>query len=127
YRRMARLFQFPEARRWFEDLDGQMTTFSMSISGEARPDENINFIYVANLQGIDALELSFDHDGSGPLPGIQYPEGVWDLRPQRARIVTIDQGVLADCARLFDEPGTPAEHARLLRPVTSQDLAALTV
>src|SRR5699024_3980125 len=43
------------------------------------------------------------------------------------RIVTIDREVLGDWARLFDEPGTPPEHARLLRPVTNQDLAALSV
>ena len=35
--------------------------------------------------------------------------------------------MLADWARLFDEPGTPAAEARLLRPVTTADLEALSV
>ena len=47
-------------------------------------------------------------------PGISnYPAGGWDLRPHRARVLTITEDVLADWARLFDEPGTPAAEARL--------------
>ena len=54
-------------------------------------------------------------------------QGGWDLRPHRARVLTITEDVLADWARLFDEPGTPAAEARLLRPVTTADLEALSV
>jgi len=42
-------------------------------------------------------------------------------------VITVDLDVLTDWARLFDEPGTAPEQARLLRPVTRQDLAALSV
>ena len=42
-------------------------------------------------------------------------------------MLPIPEGGLADWARLFDEPGTPAAEARLLRPVTTADLDALSV
>ena len=74
-----------------------------------------------------ARQFTRTHSGAGPLPGIQHPEGGWDLRPHRARVLTITEDVLADWARLFDEPGTPAAEARLLRPVTTADLEALSV
>jgi hypothetical protein len=41
--------------------------------------------------------------------------------------LTIEEDVLSDWARLFDEPGTPAAEARLLRPITEADLRALSV
>ena len=42
-------------------------------------------------------------------------------------MLTINEDVLADWAKLFDEPGTPPAEARLLRPVTVADLEALSV
>ena len=68
---------------------------------------------------------SLEHDGSGEVPAIQYPWGGWDTRPHAQRVVTVDLAVLSAWARLFDDPGTPAEQARLLRPLTQLDLAAL--
>jgi hypothetical protein len=73
----------------------------------------------------DVVDGSLAHDGTGPAPGIQHPQGGWDLRPHRDRILTVDEEVLDGWARLFDEPGTPASQARLLRPVTVADLGAL--
>lgn len=40
--------------------------------------------------------------------------------------MTVDQKTLIDWAALFDEPGTPPEQARLLRPLTIEHLDALS-
>ena len=37
---------------------------------------------------------SLVHDGTGPEPGLKDPDGSWDLRPHRSRIVDVDDDVL---------------------------------
>jgi hypothetical protein len=122
YQKLRRHFQFINERKMFEDVHNN-TEFSVDIYGSSvgLP----RFINVSELRDVSTL-TSLDHDGTGPVPGIQYPEGGWDLRPHRDRVISVDREVLADWARLFDEPSTPPEHARLLRPATRQDLAALS-
>jgi hypothetical protein len=86
-----------------------------------------SFMHVSGLLHPETMDLSLSHDGSGELPGTMHPWGEWDLRPHAARIVTVTESVLANWARLFDEPGTPAAEARLLRPITRADLNAISV
>lgn len=109
--------------RLFEDIH-HMNIFGIHVSG--RPHE-IGFLQMSYLQHPAIVGASLDHDGSGEPPCVQYPQGGWDLRPHAARVVHVDADVLAPWARLFDEPGTPAAEARLVRPVTTADLAALEV
>lgn len=85
------------------------------------------FIQASYLFHPDMIDRSMLHDGSGESPGVQHSAGGWDLRPHRSRLVNVDLEILADWALLFDEPGTPAAEARLLRPVTTADLASLSV
>ena len=41
----------------------------------------------------------------------------WDLRPHAERIIEVDETELRAWAALIDEPGTPADEARMLYPV----------
>ncbi len=123
YARLRRHWQFANGLFLFEDIH-HMNVFGIQIYGRA---EEPRFFQASRLQHPATLEGSLLHDGTGTVPTIQYPEGGWDLRPHADRVMTIDREVLADWAKLFDEPGTPAERARLLRPVTRQDLEALSV
>lgn len=131
YRNLRRLWQFTNELILFEDVDHH-TEFAVSISSRRRAvidvleDVHHGFLQLSNALQPATVDGSLTHDGSGGIPGIQLPAGGWDLRPHRDRLVTVDLDVLADWARLFDEPGTPAEQARLLRPVTRQDLTALS-
>jgi hypothetical protein len=123
YRHLRRHFQFMNELFLFEDINHK-TIFGIHVYGhERRP----RFLQLSYLQHPDIVDGSLEHDGSGELPGIQYPQGGWDLRPHKARVLTIDEQVLASWARLFDEPGTPPAEARLLRPITTADLKALEV
>ena len=124
YRRLRRHAQFFNLMALFPEagVTGAMS-FGLNVSGN---DEEVQFVQSANIVHPSTLDCSFSHDGSGEAPSLQYPSGGWDLRPHRDRLVTVDLDVLADWARLFDEPGTPPDQARLLRPVTRQDLAALS-
>ncbi|MEZ5380505.1 MAG: hypothetical protein R2754_01775 [Microthrixaceae bacterium] len=123
YQRLRRHWQFVNEADLFDDIHN-MVVYGIHISGRASEPQ---FIQASNLLVPDVIDRSLDHDGSGEPPGLQHPAGGWDLRPHRARLVEVDLDVLADWAELFDEPGTPAAEARLLRPVTMADLEALSV
>lgn len=123
YRRLRRHFQFINEALLFEDI-GHPVQYGIHVySSDGSP----TFISMSNLQVPSTADGSIAHDGSGEVPGIKTSGGEWDLRPHAARVVTVTEEVLASWARLFDEPGTPAAEARLLRPVTVEDLGALKV
>lgn len=124
YARLRRHWQFNELGRWFDDVDSPSKVFGVSVYGEARAPR---FLQISNVQSVDTIDGSLVHDGRGEPPGIVFANGDRDLRPHFARVVELTANVLADWARLFDEPGTPASEARLLRPITIADLEALSV
>ncbi|HMR95237.1 MAG TPA: hypothetical protein PKE05_06830 [Microthrixaceae bacterium] len=132
YRNLRRLWQFANELILFEDVDHH-TEFAVAISSgrgaviDVLEDVHHEFLQLSNALQPATVDGSLEHDGSGPVPAVQYPAGGWDVRPHRDRLITVDLDVLSDWARLFDEPGTPPEQARLLRPVTRQDLDALSV
>jgi len=123
YGRLRRHWQFANELFLFEDVDHH-TEFGVHISSAHRAPR---FRQAVGLFTPATLDRSVVHDGTGPTPGIQHQEGGWDLRPHAARIVTVDESVLAEWVSLFDEPGTPSEQSRLLRPLTQADLGALSV
>lgn len=122
YSGLRRHFQFTNEKFLFEEVDHH-TEFGLNIYGTPL---SPRFLQAASILLPITVDASFEHDGSGNSPGIQLPGGGWDLRPHQDRIVTVDRGVLAEWARLFDEPGTPPEQARLLRPLTQEDLKSLS-
>lgn len=122
YGHLRRHFMFYNEFILFEEVDHH-TEFSVNVSGR---EQTIGFAQAASLFTPSTIDRSLEHDGSGQVPGIKTVGGDWDASPHRQRILHVDSSVLADWAKLFDEPGTPAEEARLLRPVTTADLEALS-
>ena len=123
YSHLKRHFMFSNEKILFEDV-GHPTVFGINIYGAAC---KVDFKQAAWIMVPDTIDRSLEHDGSGPIPGIQHPEGGWDLRPHKHRVLTITEEILADWAKLFDEPGTSWPEARLLRPVTVSDLDTLSM
>ncbi len=123
YRRLRRHWQFRNILFLFEDVHDN-AEFGVNVYGNMR---ELRFLQATNLADPATLDRSLHHDGEGDLPGIQHVEGGSDVRPHAARVVTIDAAVLAEWVRLFDPAGTPAEESRLLRPLTTEDLAVLSV
>lgn len=124
YQRLLRYANFVEANRWFEGVDSPSQTFGLQCYGQSHP---IDFIMVTNLRSIETLDGSLTHDGSGDIPGTHYAGGGLDLRPHASRVVRVNEQTLAEWAGIFDEPGTPASHARLVRPVSLEQMEALGV
>jgi hypothetical protein len=124
YRRLRRHWHFAEARKWFDGLEGQQVDFGVHVYGSVGEPK---FIQAVELMEPSTVDRSLTHDSSGDVPGIQFPEGGWDLRPHAQRIVEVDRDTLAEWVRLFDPPGTPAVESRLLRPLTQREVSALGV
>ncbi|MGO9793906.1 MAG: restriction endonuclease subunit M [Solirubrobacteraceae bacterium] len=123
YIRLRRRWHFVNEAKLFEDVHNQ-TDFAVHVYGRPR---HIAFWMLCNAQLPDTVDESLEHDGSGPVPGIKTVDGAWDRRPHAARVITVDEQVLASWARLFDAPGTSPEEAQLVRPHAQQDVGVIGV
>ena len=123
YRRLRLHVHFVNELPLFEDIKDHKS-FGLCVYGASRSPSFLQLSWIVHPETVGA---SLSHDGGGTAPTIQYPEGGWDLRPHSTRVVKVDEEVLSDWARLFDKAGTPAAEARLLRPVSTRDLAGLSV
>lgn len=123
YKRLRRHWEFINELMLFEDI-GHQKTYGIHIYSSARP---IRFMQMCSLYTPRTVDESLAGDPGGEIPGIQYPWGGWDLRPHPSRVTTVDESVLGQWALLFDIPGTPAEQARLLRPITREHVDVLAV
>lgn len=123
YRRLRRHWQFVNELMYFEDI-GHPVTYGVHVYG--RPGD-IHFKQIAQLLDPSTIDVSLEGDAAfdGEIPGIQFPWGGWDIRPHNARVANVTRDVLGEWASLFDPPGTPAQRARLLRPLTSQHVEIL--
>lgn len=113
YPRLLQHYQFQNEFQLFEGTNdhGRMR-FGLHVYS-ARPRKDISFISISNLFDPATLRACLDHPGGGATPGIKTEEGRWQTAGHRNRIIEVDAATLATFARLYDEPGTPAEQARL--------------
>ena len=58
------------------------------------PAGEVDFLMASSIFHPDTVERSLKHDGSGGEPGIKDPDGNWDLRPHRERIINVTDAVL---------------------------------
>jgi hypothetical protein len=123
YARLRRHWIFRNEALLFEDV---LNTRPYGISIYGTPRE-ISFLQISGAHIPETIDGSLDHDGSGDLPGSRSVSGSWDRRPHHSRVVSVNSSTLAEWAELFDSPGTAPDHARLVRPLTVEDLGVLRV
>ncbi|MET4004289.1 type II restriction/modification system DNA methylase subunit YeeA [Arthrobacter sp. UYCu511] len=113
YRRLRRHWQFINELSLFEIH--HLVSYGVHIYGarSASP----SFVMAASLYHPDTVARSLVHNGSGDVPGLKDPEGNWDQRPHKERIIHVNPTVLAVWADILDEPGTPSIQARMVYPV----------
>ncbi|AYC37380.1 hypothetical protein DWG14_01597 [Streptomyces griseorubiginosus] len=125
YRRLRLHAGFLFANKWFDGVDSPSQTFCISCYG---PQKNeARFKLVTNLLSTETLELSLKHDGSGEVPGVKFASGAPDMRPHQKRVIRVDESLLQVFAYILDAPGTPALEAKLIKPISAEELNALAV
>ena len=122
YRRLVAHYQFKNERMLFADV-GHPEAFSLNIfrgrAGEPR------FASLANLFVPETIAACRMPGKPGePVPGIRTESGDWETRGHASRTIWVTRKELAVFARLFEEKGTPALHARLPQ-VHSQEILAV--
>ena len=113
YSRLLKHFQFQNEFQLFEGTNdhGRMR-FGLHVYA-ARPRAQISFVSISNLFDPATIRACFEHPGGGIPPGIKTDDGHWQTMGHRSRIIAVDASTLANFAKLYDEPGTPPEQARL--------------
>lgn len=122
YQRLRRHWQFKNNAYIFTEISDKRD-FGVHVYGAVH--RRIDFLQAGWIFHPSVLERSLDHDGSGQPPGVRDDQDNWDMRPHRERIVRVNESVLANWAALIDEPGTPADEARMLYPVNRASADAL--
>ncbi len=109
YRRLRRHDHFINELELFADVHHD-TRFSLNIYGPKR--SRPRFLHLANLFTPATIDACHAHVGRGPIRGIKE-DGVWEAEGHRSRLIEVNTKALELFARLYDDPGTPALHARL--------------
>lgn len=122
YSRLRAHYQFQNQLMLFPEI-GDRVKYSINIYGCVLPSPK--FITVANLFHPATIAASLAHPGGGASPGIKRDEGGWDFSGHMNRVIEVDIGTLAVFAKLYDEPGTPANQARLPAVHSRELLSAL--
>jgi hypothetical protein len=90
--------------------------YGVNIYGQFR--DSPSFVMATSLYHPDTVARSLSHDGSGELPGLKDPDGNWDLRPHRGRLIRVRGEDLAAWKEILDPEGDyPAVQTKMFYPV----------
>lgn len=112
YLRLRRHWQFINELQLFDI--GHQFVYGVHVYG---PTREPSFFTAASLYHPDTVVRSLAHDGSGQEPGIKDPDGNWDLRPHRSRIIKVTDEVLATWKDVLESPATPPRQTRMVYTV----------
>jgi len=114
YLRLRRHWQFVNELMLY-DVDHHVR-YGVHVYG--RPGNEVDFLMASSLYHPDTVERSLKHDGSGDQPGLKDPEGNWDLRPHRGRVLSITDATLTTWHALLEDPSVPVRQTRMAYTVT---------
>jgi hypothetical protein len=77
------------------------------------------FMMASSLYHPDTVERSLKHDGSGDEPGLKDPDGNWDLRPHRKRIIDVTDETLGIWHAVMEDNAAPVRQTRMVYTVNS--------
>ncbi len=122
YGRLRAHFQFHNEVGLFAEVH-HATKYSVNVYNTTNKNQS-GFTHIANLFTPATIDHSFNHDRSGPVPGIKNGEAKWNVSGHASRIIPVDHDTLKTFSQLYDEPGTPAIQARL-PAIHSQELISV--
>jgi hypothetical protein len=81
--------------------------------------DRVRFLMASSLYHPDTAERSLRHDGSGDEPGLKDPEGNWDLRPHRKRVLNISDATLQVWHAIMEDDSVPVRQTRMVYTVNT--------
>jgi hypothetical protein len=109
YRRLRRHWQFINELKLYEIGDQQR--YGIHVYGHLS--NEVKFLMASSLYHPDTVERSLKHDGSGDQPGIKDPEGNWDMRPHRDRIIDVTDITLQRWHAFLEDSAVPIRQTRM--------------
>lgn len=122
YLRLRRHWQFINELQLYEIRHQQQ--YGVHIYGRAA--KNVKFLTASSLYHPDTVVRSLKHDGSGEEPGIKDPNGNWDLRPHRSRIIHVADATLKTWHAVMEDDSIPVCQTRMVYTVNSAVAGVLT-
>jgi hypothetical protein len=110
YARLRRHWHFVNELLLFAEIEHHKH-YGIHVYGTAR---EAQFRQASWLYHPDMVHRSLVHDGSGPEPGLKDPDGRWDVRPHRNRIVDVNSAVLRTWHDVLEAPEAPVVRTRML-------------
>lgn len=120
YERLRRHWQFVNELTLYE-IDHHVS-FGVHVYGSTIAPQ---FLSASSIYHPDTVERSLAHDGSGAEPGLKDPDGKWDLRPHRGRIINVDEVVLQSWKDILEAGDVPVRHTRMVYTVNRSAASAL--
>ncbi|MEK8226478.1 hypothetical protein NKG05_10965 [Oerskovia sp. M15] len=99
-----------------------LVSYGVHVYGVAR--EPV-FQQAASLFHPETVARSYAHDGSGDEPGLKDPDGRWDIRPHRDRIITVDESVLRTWHEVLEAEPVPVRQTRMIYAVNLSTASVL--
>jgi len=121
YGRLRRHWQFINELQLFEVH--HLVTYGVHVYGNPRSEPL--FLMATSLYHPDTVERSLVHDGSGDEPGLKDPEGNWDVRPHRDRIITVTDETLHTWHAILETSEVPVRQSRMVFAVNRSTAAVL--
>jgi len=113
YTRLRRHWQFKNELMLFREIDDQVV-YGIHVYGAAGA---VHFANAVSLYHPDTVIRSSSHDGSGEQPAIKDPEGRWDVRPHRDRIISVTTPTLRTWHDVLESDDVPVEQSRMVYAV----------
>ncbi|HEX7291830.1 MAG TPA: hypothetical protein VF250_11960 [Conexibacter sp.] len=123
YRRLRRHWQFINELNLFEIQHQKI--YGVHVYGALQ--DAPRFVHATSLYHPDTVARSFAHDGSGEDPGLKDPNGNWDVRPHRNRLLVVDSATLQTWHDVLEPATVPAVQTRMVYNVNTASAAALAV
>lgn len=109
YKRLRYHFQFRNEKKLFPI--GNSRTYSVNIYGDTKDEPS--FRHIANLLVPSTVDLSFEHSGSGIVPGIKDAEDQFVLDGHAHRIIDVSTEVLRIFSKTYESGLASPLHAPL--------------
>ncbi|MBF0234981.1 MAG: hypothetical protein HQK65_18385 [Desulfamplus sp.] len=111
YKRLRLMARF---QNWLQLFSIMVTKeYCLTVLGAQKESSEIKFDMISNLLHPKTLTQSYNHEGTGAIPGIKSDDGEWNLKGHQSRIIKVTRSTLSIYSNLYDPPGTHDIEARL--------------